>query len=78
MSQVLDVRLQYGLLTKHCKTKLLFFGESQLAEDVSSTVVDPLDCLVVQVSTELILQEVDSLVQGGTVLRNKNQEGLPC
>merc|ERR1711994_863413 len=54
---------------KHAKqTKLLFLGESQLAEDVSSTVVDPCDCLIVQVSTELILQEFDSLVQGGTVL----------
>ena len=48
--------------------------EAQLAEDVSSTVVDHLDCLIVQVSTELVLQEVDSLVQGGTVLRNKNKE----
>ena len=65
---------------KHAKqTKLLFLGESQLAEDVSSTVVDPCDCLIVQVSTELILQEFDSLFQGGTVLRYKNKEvGKVC
>ena len=64
---------------KHATKKLLFSGKSQLAEDVSSTFVDPLDCLIVQISTELILQEFDSIVQGGTVLDNKNTEvGKVC
>ena len=74
MSQVLDVRLQYGLLRdKIQQTEFLFSGKSQLGEDPWSTFVDPSDCLIVQVSIQLVLQEVDSVLQGGTVLRRKKK-----
>ena len=75
MSQVLDVRLQYGLLRdKIQQTEFLFSGKSQLGEDPWSTFVNPSDCLIVQVSIQLVLQEVDSILQGGTVLWGKKNK----
>ena len=67
MSQVL-VLDWISFIKRKIPIKYNLSVEAELTKEIVSAVEDGLNSLVVQVGPKLILEEPDSLLQGGTVL----------